>query len=240
MQARNFLKSLFPGLIGPYRRARVNLLRRRFHGKSVMETFTEIYRTNGWGVSEDGTFCSGHGSRNEFATRYAQLVNDLILSQRITSILDIGCGDYKVAEQFSFGAETSYVGMDVVPDLIEHHQRVHARSNVNFVCANAIDDALPDADLCLIRQVLQHLSNEQIAKILAKCRKYRYLIITEDVYTGLDVRRNVDVPHGLTTRWYLKSGVFVNAPPFDLQAKTVLEIPMGENAALRTVLVEAA
>jgi SAM-dependent methyltransferase len=235
---RRAIKRMFPALIDFYRGMRLRRLRRPFSNKSVAETFAEVYRTNWWGPPDDGPFNSGHGSRNEFATRYADLVTTLIQRERISSIVDIGCGDFKVSSKIQLGPNTSYIGMDVVPDLIDYHQRTSARENVKFICADAIEADLPPADLCLIRQVLQHLSNEQIAKILAKCGGYRYLLITEDLYTGPDARPNLDAPHGPTTRWAEKSGVYVDLPPYNLKGEVVLEIPATENASIRTLLIK--
>jgi len=40
-------------------------------------------------------------------------------------------------------------------------------------------EALPEGDICFVRQVLQHLSNDQIAGVLPKLGKFRWCFITE-------------------------------------------------------------
>ena len=45
---------------------------------------------------------------------------------------------------------------------------------------NALNDNLPIADIIMIREVFQHLSNANINKILNKIKKkYKFLILTE-------------------------------------------------------------
>jgi hypothetical protein len=74
---------------------------------------------------------------------------------------------------------------------------------------------LPDADVCLIRQVFQHLSNDQIGAILRRCRKYSAVVVTEHwPAPAVATRPNVDKPHGPDTRLDSGSWVDLGAPPF--------------------------
>ena len=99
--------------------------------------------------------------------------------------------------------------------------------------------AEPDGDLCLIRQVLQHLSNKQISQVLANCGKFPYLVITEDVYNGPNVRPNLDIMHGPDNRLHRRSGVFLDRAPFSLRMQNVVEISCPEfNSVIRTCLIE--
>ena len=66
-----------------------------------------------------------------------------------------------------------YAGCDVVPSLIEHLNETYGGENIEFHCRNIVEDELPDGDLCLIRQVLQHLSNREIERILNNVKKYK-------------------------------------------------------------------
>ena len=92
-----------------------------------------------------------------------------------------------------------------------------------------VAEALPDGDVCFVRHVLQHLSNEQILAILPKLRKYRWVFITEHYPTdGAAIEPNRDKVHGGYVRTVENSGVYLSAPPFALPAHsltTVMEIP---------------
>jgi hypothetical protein len=97
--------------------------------------------------------------------------------------------------------------------------RFITEKNVNK-CADIIEDKLPEGDLCLIRQVLQHLSNRQISRVLANCTKFPYLVVTEDVYSGPRVRVNLDIMHGPTTGYLGIPASFSIARPSACGPKT--------------------
>lgn len=158
----------------------------------------------------------------------------------IRHIVDLGCGDFRVGRLLKLSPAVRYTGIDVVPELIQFNQEHFRTASVDFRTANIIEDPLPNGGLCLIRQVLQHMSNQQIAKVIASCSRYRYVLITEDLYAGPDLRPNLENPGGWDTRTYEKSGVFLDLPPFNLPLRTVLEIS-GVGAVptiLRTALLE--
>ena len=81
------------------------------------------------------------------------------------------------------------------------------------------------ADLILIREVLQHLTNAQIAKILENLRasSWRRVLISETVHQpDSNPIPNLDLPsHTVRTRTSLHSGVFLDRPPFNLALKRV-------------------
>ena len=88
-----------------------------------------------------------------------------------------------------------------------------------------IEDPLPDGDVCFVRQVLQHLSNDQILKILPKLAAYKYVFVTEHIPTRTkSYTPNVDNPHGPDVRLYWNSGVFLEQPPFSVPVSKMREI----------------
>jgi Methyltransferase domain len=154
-------------------------------------------------------------------------------------VVDLGCGDFRVGQRICSAISVNYVGVDIVPGLIAYNQTRFGSDCVNFKCANIITDELPDGDLCLIRQVLQHLSNKQISQVLANCGKFPYLVITEDVYNGPNMRPNLDIMHGPDNRLHRRSGVFLDRAPFALRTQNVVEISCPEfNSVIRTCLIE--
>jgi SAM-dependent methyltransferase len=204
---------------------------------SVSEAFSDIYRTRAWGSLEDRPFCSGDGSvREEAVGPYCAMVRDFIAANNIRRVVDLGCGDFAVGSRL-IGPAVHYVGIDVVPDLIRYNQECFGAPGIEFRCINIIDDPLPPGDLCLVRQVLQHLSNAQILKTLESLRRYRHVIATEHVYVGAGVRRNRDKPQGPGTRIPRRSGVFLESSPFNCPAKLMLEVPLAENQVLRSVVL---
>ena len=204
----------------------------------VREAFSTIYRSQAWGSLEDRPFCSGDGSiREEAVSPYCEMIRDFIAGNGIKRVVDLGCGDFAVGSRLACPA-FHYTGIDVVPDLIRYNQEHFGSPGVEFRCVNIIDDELPQGDLCLVRQVLQHLSNAQIMKTLKSLGRYRYVIATEHVYAGAGLRRNRDKPQGPGTRLPKRSGVFLESSPFNCPAKLMLEVPLARNEILRSVVIE--
>jgi hypothetical protein len=209
-----------------------------FRSAAIGDIFAEVYRIRAWGGRGDEAFNSGEGSEPRFAIAYASWANQFIIEHAIHHIVDLGCGDFRVGRLLNTSSDVGYTGIDVVPDLIRHNQERFGNPYTEFRCANIIEDELPNGGLCLIRQVLQHLSNNQISTILSACSKYRYVFITEEVCVGPKVRPNLDMPAGFETRTNEGSGVFLDLPPFNLPLRTVLEIKSSSNTILRSVLLE--
>jgi SAM-dependent methyltransferase len=194
-------------------------------GKPIEAVFEQIYRSGAWGEGE--SFDSGSGSRGAAATEYAGFIRRLIRTEGARSIVDVGCGDFRVAAQFVDDVE-SYVGVDVVEHLVSRNNDKHARGGVSFACLDASKSELPGADICLVRQVLQHLSNAQIHGILDRCRKFPMVVITEHWASQESATTaNLDKPHGPDTRLDKGSHVDVRLPPFGLSGvDDVLQVPV--------------
>jgi SAM-dependent methyltransferase len=205
----------------------------------VEQVFSTIYQTGAWGSREDRPFCSGDGSIREDAVGpYCDVVRTFIENSNIKRVVDLGCGDFGVGSRL-INPGIHYTGVDVVPDLIDYNQKYFGSPSVEFRRLNIIEDDLPPGDLCLMRQVLQHLSNAQIKKALKSLSRYRYVIATEHVYQGDDLRRNLDKPQGPGTRIPKRSGVFLESPPFDCPARLMLEVSLSEHESLRSVLISS-
>jgi 2-polyprenyl-3-methyl-5-hydroxy-6-metoxy-1,4-benzoquinol methylase len=211
---------------------------RRYANMNVADVFSEIYAKKEWSEDpETNEFSSGSGSGVEYTRRYCECISDFIASNRTKAVVDLGCGDFRVGRQIA-RPEISYTGVDLVPNLIEHNQKMFGTSHIRFQVGDLTNGELPDGDLCLIRQVLQHLSNHEIVTALEKCEKYRYVIITEHIPNGRKVKPNHDKPHGPDIRLYWNSGVFLEEPPFSQRTTTLLDVPVDRWSVLRTSLIE--
>jgi len=203
---------------------------RAFRSLNVSEAFERIYSNKEWG---DG---SGSGSSGPAAEKYVDDVTAFIKAHGIRSVVDLGCGDFQVGQQVWLRGNVSYVGVDIVQSLIECHSKRHGKSGISFVCANILTDPLPDADLCLVRQVFQHLSNAQIEIALRNLSKYPLVLVSEHVPKKAGVI-NRDKPHGPDVRVYWGSGVYLEHPPFSRTVTELWNRPLDEDSLLRTVLL---
>jgi SAM-dependent methyltransferase len=235
---KSIVKKLIPSSIMRWRRRKIVAGgQQKFAGKTVAETFEEIYEKNIWG-GERGEFYSGEGSTQKYSQKYAQTVTKYIRENNIKRVVDLGCGDFRVASKLVTG-DFHYIGCDVVPSLVEHLNHNFANEKNEFRCVNIVEDELPNGDLCLIRQVLQHLSNAEIEKILQNARKYKYLIVTEHYpHPNVAAAPNLDVPHGPDMRLHFDSAVYLDKPPFNLQnVELLLDVEAEEGTRIKSFLV---
>lgn len=235
---KNTIKKLIPPSILQWRSRKIAVREQeKFAEKTVAETFSEIYEKNAWG-GEKGEFYSGDGSAEKFATEYAALVKRFIAANEIEKVVDLGCGDFRVASKIVSG-NFHYTGCDVVFSLVRHLNEQYKSETVEFRCVNIVEDDLPDGDLCLIRQVLQHLSNAEISKVLENASQYKYLIITEHYPNpAVKIKPNLDIPHGPTVRLQYDSAVILDKPPFNLKnIQVLLDAEAEEGTRIKTFLV---
>jgi len=196
-----------------YRRIRLLLDRRRNARRELADVFERIYAQGRWG-GEDSDFVSGYGSDDAHTAGYVVAVARFIRTRGVRSLVDLGCGDFRVGKKIIdlVGGQISYVGVDVVPALIKRNRNLFGSEHVSFVCRDIARDELPAGDLRLARQVLQHLSNAEIADALSSVRRYRYALVTEHYPPPERLRR----PHGGDTRVVDGSAVFLDRAPFEL------------------------
>jgi SAM-dependent methyltransferase len=226
-------------------RYRLFQIRRRNRRLPLAEVFRRVYDENSWG-GRKGEFCSGSGSVESVAAAYGHAVRAFIREHGIRTVVDVGCGDFVVGRQLQVDG-VRYVGVDVVPGLIRHNQDRFGSETIAFQCLDAVLQDPPQGDLCLVRQVLQHLSNDEIGSILRRLTRYPYVMITEHYPPPeIEVVPNLDKPHGGDTRIYDDSAVYLDRAPFsagqlelflDLEAPVPLVRP-GER--FRTFLIRHA
>jgi len=181
----------------------------------VRNVFSSIYRDKVWGGEDD--FNSGFGSHDPTITEpYIAAVSEFLAAlQAKPTIVDLGCGDFAIGSRL-VSLSQRYIACDIVPELIERNRRKFAPANLSFETVNLIEDPLPRGGVAFVRQVLQHLSNSHVAAILPKLGQFKYLIVTEDLPTTTFVP-NRDKPTGAGTRGDWKSGIVLDAPPFNMK-----------------------
>jgi SAM-dependent methyltransferase len=96
----------------------------------------------------------------------------------VRSIVDICCGDWQFSQFINWGDRT-YLGIDVVAPVIEANRQKFARPNVTFSHANPLDDGFEiSGDLLLMKDVLQHLSNANVQKLLGLTSRFKFSLLT--------------------------------------------------------------
>jgi SAM-dependent methyltransferase len=192
--------------------------------RPVGDVFGDIYQRNLWG-GEQGDFYSGPGSEYQAASVYAEGIRDLIAHRSIRSIVDLGCGDFRVARMF-LNDDIRYMGVDIVEPLVRENVARYRGDKVDFACIDIIQDPLPEGELCLIREVFQHLSNAQILKVIPKLRQFKCAVYTDyQPGPGAPCTPNRDISHGVDTRIWRDSALFLDQPPFNVPTRLLFEAP---------------
>lgn len=193
---------------------------KKLFGKEIAKAsnefvFANIYDTAEWGKNEEGKGFSGLGSTRENAAPYMVFLEKFMQDHNIRSVVDLGCGDWTFSQHINWDG-IQYVGIDVVRSVIEKNRKKHSHPNVQFLQGDGIDVELPEADLFVCKDVLQHLSNEDINRILPQLKKYKYCLITNDVDPGTGTSKNQKIDSGGLRPLDLAK------PPFSLSGERAL------------------
>jgi len=151
--------------------------RASFEGLGLRERFDRIHATNLWGAA---TSVSGLGSELPATAALAAGLPPLLRELEVASLLDAPCGD--AAWIHRIGLAVDYIGVDIVPAIVEGLQRRAAAGELKgrYRVADITRDPLPRADAVLCRDCLVHLSFAHIQRALRNLRRSgaRWLITT--------------------------------------------------------------
>jgi SAM-dependent methyltransferase len=174
---------------------------------AARSAFTSIYNERHWGEG------SGIGSAPENVMPYLQFLQDFLINNHVSSVVDIGCGDWQFSRLVEWGG-TTYSGFDVVESVVARNTSTFGKPGVSFHLLGGMSE-LPSADLVLVKDVLQHLPLRDVQDYLGHCRRhYKFALITNDIYP--DQWTNVEIGHGAGRALRL------DLPPFNLPAPVVL------------------
>ena len=198
------------------------------------DAMVQVYEKNLWG-GNTSEFYSGDGSHNiDIVKPYIEVITSFLNSfKKGLTVCDLGCGDFNVGKQLVKYTK-KYVGVDIVPNLIAYNKEKFKKENLEFRCLDIAEEELPIADCVMIRQVLQHLSNAEVKRIVAKLSAFKYIILTEHLPEG-DFEPNKDIISGQGTRLKKKSGLNLLVSPFNFRIKEqqqLLSIPLPNNKGI--------
>jgi SAM-dependent methyltransferase len=146
--------------------------------------FEDVYAENRWGKG------SGPGSSPKNTIFYRAFLEQFMKVNAVRSVTDLGCGDWQLS-RFLDWSGIDYIGLDVVPHLVEANTKAFGARGVEFRVLESVDD-LPGGDLLLAKEIFQHLPNAMICDYLEAIRnKYRMALITNGIepssYCNVDI-----------------------------------------------------
>ena len=138
---------------------------------TLQNIFDDIYEHDKWNGG------SGPGSNKSNTTEYASYLNELIRSLGVKSFLDVGCGDWQLAEQIDLSG-IRYKGIDISNRAIEIAK---SKAPIETDLSNGtIFEVNELFDFVHIKDVLQHLPFSECDNILSKATKNKYVLVVND------------------------------------------------------------
>ena len=172
-----------------------------------MSVFDDIYKSNTWG------FGSGHGSLPSVTKGYRALLETFIRENNVRSVVDYGSGDWQFSKLVEWG-DIEYTGVDVVPSLTAENTTKYGNQKRTFLTISPGSNDIPDADLLICKDVLQHIPNQAVQEFVANVLpKFKYALITNCILSPEPV--NSDIGAGGFR------GLDIRKAPFCVDAKVV-------------------
>jgi hypothetical protein len=214
---------------------------------NLTKYFSRVYRESIWSSAGHG---SGSGSDMLNAQGAARILYHVVLQHNITSMIDAPCGGMEWQPQVLYqlrlqvGTAFRYLGLDVVPSVIENDRRIterplpitpgkyqeqldyHKADFMEFRVADLVTTPLPSGyDLIMSRDAMQHNSFDSVWAILRNmaAADVRYLLLAS--YTS---GRNRDIAGGMER--YVGTGFHINLArdPFSLAPLAIYRENFGE------------
>jgi glycosyltransferase involved in cell wall biosynthesis len=177
--------------------------------------FTSIYHNKLWGENP-----SGEGALPEYTKIYRYFLQNFFKDHHIQNVIEIGCGDWQFSRHMDWTG-IQYTGYDVFKEVVEKNQAQFSSSSIKFIHGNVLRENLPEADLLLCKDVLQHLPNEEILSLLSQLKKFKHCLIVNDVDPDSLTGNNWNIPlGGLRDLDLTKS-------PFNIKGKKILTFVCG-------------
>lgn len=228
---------------GPARRLHSALAGRLLKNRTPERIFTDIFLRNKWGGDKS---VSGRGSDTRQTRIIAAELPRLCSELRISTLLDVPCGDFYWMSGVNLEG-VDYLGGDIVEPLIERNRERYEKDNVRFARMNLIADPIPTVDLVFCRDCLVHFSDADVAAALKNiCSSGSSYLLT----TTFPARNsNVEIATGQWRPLNLERAPFCLPPPLRLIVEECTEnagrytdksMGLWNIASIRTALEESA
>lgn len=211
---KNGMKATFRRIMGDTvryarntpQRLRYQEFQQRLKGRDAQDVFVEIYERNLW---ESGESRSGIGSEAA-ATENIRSHLPLIFEKfKISSMLDAPCGDFNWMRMVPIPSEMSYLGWDIVPQVIQSNNEKYANQQRRFAVANMLVSEYPRVDLMMCRDCLFHFSHKDICRTLESFVTSGIPYLFTTTHAARDSSTNTDIETGYFRRIDLFSEPFM-------------------------------
>ncbi len=124
---------------------------------------------------------SGRGSTLAYTEPLRESLPQLFRALNVTRLLDAPCGDFNWMKTLDLG-DIHYTGMDIVEQIVIENKEKYSGAKIAFRTGDITRDALPPADLIMVRDCLFHLPFASIADFFENYLRagIRYLLLTNN------------------------------------------------------------
>jgi SAM-dependent methyltransferase len=165
------------------------------------EVFTSVYKTRKWGDNycSDYEGSSGPGSSIPYnINTYVPFLKNFIQNNNIKTVVDLGCGDFRCGQVIYNDMDVTYTGYDAYKKVVEHNKTKAFTPKFNFIHLDFCHkkEEIETADLCILKDVIQHWSLQNIYQFLdylVENKLFKYILI---INCGNQKEDNTDIPDG--------------------------------------------
>lgn len=169
---------------------------RRPHGiDKTAKAFEKVYKNKEWGANPEGKGYSGYGSTAQATVLWRTFLQQFMKENNIKSVVDAGCGDWTSTDLTDWSG-VDYTGYDIVDSVIQADKAKFEKPNIHFITANVVTTDMKPADLLIVKHVLQHLSNAEVAQLLTQLPKYKHVLLVDSVNNITLSGENNDIKAG--------------------------------------------
>ncbi len=196
--------------------------------RSCEEVFSDVYENCVWGIAEDGDPSSGFGSHYEYALPYVEFLQNFLEQHSIKKVVDLGCGAWEFARYIDWNG-IDVIGIDVSDKIISINQSKFGNDRIRFECGDILNMHLPEGDLMVCKDVLQHLQNQDIALFISKIKKYKYCLLTNDIAISPQDDMRIHGKNRENAWRGANRPLDLTLPPFNLEGAKVLTYSLGHH-----------
>merc|ERR1712118_172494 len=109
-------------------------------------------------------------------------VRKFIRSEKISSVVDLGCGDWQFSLYIYHDLESvEYFGYDCVASVINANRKEHPTYSFEELEFSEQVESIRDAEMYILKDVLQHWSSARISRFLSELlqmkKNLRYIVL---------------------------------------------------------------
>jgi hypothetical protein len=182
--------------------------------------FDIICQLEQWKRADEDSPVSGHGSGRSASELFVNYVNNLIAIHSVSSIVDVGSGDWSYMKDVNIA---SYNGYDVSSFIVDKTTALYGNNTTDkddgkFVAfhVSGINQIYESADMMICKDVLQHLPLDAAQHIVDQHSKFKISILVNDA--------TMDIPNDDILMAGGYRSLDVEKPPFNIKCNQVLNL----------------